>query len=259
MDAQMWMKVFLLSMALPQPSFTAQQDQPLASGQHEEARAYPSQTVASSDAHMGPRFADQWSADVVASSSSTSKDVVTPFGLSINGTGTYMHDGKNRRWRQNISTAEPLVHPMGKIAYDQLVVDTSGLNQNFTVGSGDKAVCKPTTIKSYADAFSAKYTPWDELSRHVGPSSVAGERCEVWAIQSEAPYGHFSLSVCLAKDGAPREFNETIVDRSVGTFGMRYIFSNVKVGPPPDGTFRNSEACAKHYPTKSWPPSPIII
>jgi len=170
---------------------------------------------------VGPVVAQQWSANVTYRDSVTNVTSVQPFYF----------DGQNQRYRNLIEGTSDLFHPGDKVIIDQLASNTTGLNFNLTLGTGDDSVCKPMQ-RPYADPFAVIAF----ATTRNGSSIVGGQPCDVWS----GVLGSFNVSSCIGSDGVPREI-------SFGTTSMTW--SDIKVGPPPEEVFAPSKACATNYPT----------
>jgi len=138
------------------------------------------------------------------------------------------YDGLNQRIRERSSSAfapftDKLIHSSAR--YD---------NFNITVGRGDDAICR-TFMQTYAETD--PFAIAESASVRNGSSVVGGEPCDIFSGSSSI----FDVSVCIARDGVPREMNTSITRTKQLLSTMTW--SNVVVGPLPDEVFANSGAC----------------
>lgn len=195
-------------------------------------------------------LADQWSAHVTSRNGFASKS---------SSPGIYYYDRRNERVRTSTEMDLGFFHVGRATTFDSLSKNTTGLNSNTTVGRGDDAVCKASTVP-YSDPFA-----WLIDAQRNGSSVVDGEPCEIWV-----GFGGFSMaifqlpaanmSLCITKLGAPREWNisATIpIGGMSNVFSVTYHFFNVEVGHLPETAFDNSDACATNYPTSACPSTEI--
>jgi len=193
-------------------------------------------------------LADQWFADFTTSTVGNS----FPGSASV---GRYTYDKRNQRFRTRTEMTSSFFRSNDVAVYDSVTTNTTGLNVNTTVGTGDDAVCKAMS-EPYADPFA-----WLASARRNGSSIVGGDACDLWVGSGSMSSFVFkmpsvNMSICIAKDGSPREWNVSLVVPIGGsgqTLTQTYVFSNVTVGHITDDFFKNSNACASNYPTQACP------
>uniref|UniRef100_A0A7S4T935 Uncharacterized protein n=1 Tax=Alexandrium monilatum TaxID=311494 RepID=A0A7S4T935_9DINO len=180
-----------------------------------------------------PKLAERWT-----SSLRYTGEVI---GLSFkDGRGTFHIDRPGRRHRMTYEVTSDYFRPGTKQVQDQL---DAGLFSNMSIGTGGDAVC--TSFRGPSPDMFA----WVRFARHSGHKVADGGSCDVWAL-NVSRLG-FAASVCLAKDGVPRELVQVIGRKGSKWSGrVEMNFSDVVVGPPPSSAFEPSGACAKNYPTQ---------
>lgn len=183
-----------------------------------------------------PFVAKQWFADITQEMN----------GYPAGRQSVY-HDGVNARYRVINEQPMPLFHLNDTLHMDTVVINTTGLNYNLTIGSGDNAVCDAMTASS-ADPYAALYIG---LQNKTGTSVRSGKPCDIWV--GNGTYWNYQtkISVCLGEEGVPFEMNQTMYIGDRAASSTRQVWSNIDVGPIAESTFLPSKACATNYPTKA--------
>uniref|UniRef100_A0A7S4T8T1 Uncharacterized protein n=1 Tax=Alexandrium monilatum TaxID=311494 RepID=A0A7S4T8T1_9DINO len=180
-----------------------------------------------------PKLADSWSCSLRYTGSM--------MGMNFkDGRGKFYTDRPGKKYRMTYEVTSDYFTHGRKLLLDQLTVSP---HVNTTLGTGGDSVCMSVGAM-YTDMWA-----WVKLARQSGHKVVRGEPCNVWTFNSTS--AGYVASVCLAKDGVPREFVQVLGKKGSKWSGRSEMnFSDVVVGPPPSTIFEPSEACAKNYPTR---------
>mmetsp|Transcript_51502 Transcript_51502/g.130129 ORF Transcript_51502/g.130129 Transcript_51502/m.130129 type:complete len:429 (-) Transcript_51502:680-1966(-) len=186
-----------------------------------------------------PTLAAAWSADFTMSRR----------GPVRSANGTYHYDKKGQRARVIFDLVFDYAGPSDEpMRYDVLAANTSGFNDNATVGIGQDAVCRPFHRSVFIDLFDGLTNGYSS-----GWRIINGEPCQVWIFNSTVEA--IQSSVCIARDGVPRQLNSSFdpifgIVQHAFSGSTDLTFFGVRIGFPPQGTFDLSQACKERYPAQ---------
>jgi len=183
----------------------------------------------------GRNLVKQWKANVTARNDLGQHVTIETF-----------YDGLNKRIRERSDSAFTTSGTTSYIPTDKLLTNRRYIdyldeptyneyNLNVTSGSGDDASCRIFSQNySYTDPFAIA----EFASVKNGSLVIGGEPCEIWSGSASV----LDVSVCIARDGVPRQMNTSIA--STKQLLSTMTWSNVVAGPLPEEVFAPSRACA---------------